>query len=168
MEQYQLLRRLLASSIQNAFSYAAPIHLFVRLKGSRGGTTIINIDLTGKNFSIKRGKGKFIFLINGTQCYVYKRLRYAYDLHTSWTAAYRRLTHKGTMFFAAAGFPNDRDEYSSPNDTRLLEPYETVLRTCNGEHLVEITFPGKIPVTFSKERTKDTAYLHEWIIKKKI
>jgi len=164
MEQYQLLKRSFFSSLQKALSYSAPTMIFVRLMGSRGGNTILREELKNKKLEIKQEEKKLLFLIDGKQCFAYE---YIYDdSYKSWGVAYERIVD-GRKFISQTGFPNLYDKYSGPNDPRLPEPDETILRSCNGKYLVEITILGKIPIERSKYKTKGTAYLHEWIVKQK-
>lgn len=168
MDQYYLLRRKFFSSLQNALLYTQPTQLFIRFRGSLGGATITKINLTGKQFSIKRGKKQLIFFVDGKQCYIYKSKWTDSPNYKIWAVEYYRITDDNRMFIATTGFPNPWDgDYTGPDDPRLPEPYQTFLRSANGEHFVEITFPGRIPIIKSNERTKNATYLHEWNILKK-
>jgi hypothetical protein len=160
MEQYQLFQKNYFSSLKHALSHADPVWFFVRFMGSRGGKIVIDEDIKNRKLKIKKQNTTLIFLLDNTIFYEYKKS----DGNESWSIQYQRLI-EGHLFLPRTGLPNPWDgDYTGPNDPRLPEPHETKLRSCNGEHLIEIGFNKKIPIVQSKTLTKDTAFLHEWII----
>jgi len=165
MEQYQLFQKNYFSSLQNAFSHADPVRFFVRFMGSRGGQIVLDENIKGKKLKVKKNGTALIFLLDDVVFYEYKKI--FTDNNKSWSIAYRRLID-GQLFLPRTGLPNPYDgDYTGPDDPRLPEPYEIMLRSSNSEHLVEIYFDKRIPIIRSEYSTKGTAFLHEWIIKPK-
>jgi len=130
--------------------------------GSRGGNTVIKEALEGKTLTYKFEKNGITFSIN--QQSVFTLESYDLGMIERWTVAYERFQNE-IPILASGGYPNPYDPYTGPDDQKLPEPRNTILRSSGGGHLIEIEFEGKIKIeqVFPK---KLSGFFHAWRIPK--
>lgn len=118
-------------------------HIFIRLVGSHGGTRKVNLDIEGKGLDFKKDSSGLVFMIDGQEIF-HSPLNNLHD--KGFSLAYERRSSDGHILFT--DFPFD------PYDPNLPEPKLSVLRAILDDHLMEITFKGRIDIEF-----------HSWWIK---
>ncbi|MDE2001038.1 MAG: hypothetical protein KGI60_00545 [Patescibacteria group bacterium] len=146
MEQYELppkkYRGMLAWAIRNF-----PLeYIYIRDKGSSGGSVHVNENMRGKKLSLKFVARGMRVIIDGKAAAVLHK--YDSDLFDiRWTIAYYREYRDGRQHYAITGYPHPQEpQYSGPDDSLLPEVKRTVFRSVIGAQLIEITFTGKIPI----------------------
>ena len=104
MEQYEVLPSRHFKNIKLVLKHFKPERIYVRLRGSLGGTVIVDINLKGKKLAITRGKNGLNIIINGKKVFVYKlSLSESKDLvgltGKRWAVAYERFYEDGRKHF---------------------------------------------------------------------
>jgi len=147
MEQYQILVKRYFKNIQKALKNFQVEFLFVRFIGSQGGEVIISENINGKKLTVYRNKKVLVLKLDREKIFVYeiKKLK-PISIGNRWFLAYQRFDSKDRMLHSHAGYPNQFEPYTGPDDPKLPEIRNTILRSCNEHYLIEITFSGKIPI----------------------
>lgn len=68
------------------------------------------------------------------------------------------------MHHGSTGYPNLIDPYTGPDDSRLPDVKQTIFRCVNLDHLIEITFLGKIPIRCLNKLVFNTPHWYYWEI----
>lgn len=148
MEQYEILPSRYFKNIQLALKHFKVEEIYIRLRGSLGGTVIISKNLKGKKLAVSREKNGLNIIIDGKKVFFYRtRISKLNRLSGGerWSVAYERFYNDGRIHMAHTGYPNCYERYNGPDDPELPGVKRTVLRSCN-DHLIEISFFGKIPI----------------------
>lgn len=119
-------------------------HLFIRLKGSSGGTTKVNENLEGRTLDFCKNKSGLYFLIDSEEVFHFPLKDYDSEFTKGFSLAYERIrpTEDGIGRMVALGTGID------PYDTNLPEPRRSFLRNVLDDHLVEIFFNGRVHLKF--------------------
>ena len=166
MEQYEICPSRFWQEISKALEYFVPSHILIRQIGSQGGKTRVREELTEKRLTIVKPKQDLHIMIDGLERFIFEA-----DQHVTsrckgllkWSVAYERIYPPtpecplGRMHHAGTGYPN-------PNDSSLPPITETILRCGNETHFMQITFPGKIPITRTHQPTKKRCWAYWKII----
>lgn len=137
MEQYELAKRLVYSDIKYCLANYTPERLFIRLVGSKGGTTKVRESLENKTLDVKKTPGGLSFLINGSEVFTYA----LDDIGKGFSLAYERLPNeKGVIPCLPTGI--------NPDDPKLPPVEISLFRSANMNYFLEIDFKGKIPLKF--------------------
>ena len=149
MEQYEIPPRIYFQTLQKILKHFKPELAFVRFVGSLGGKVVVRENLQDKALAIKKAKGGIKIFIDGTERFFYEMTsfkKYGSISGKAWTIAYERVHNDGRYHSACSGYPNSQEPYTGPDDPTLPTARKSILRSANYTHLVEITFPGKIPL----------------------
>lgn len=172
MEQYEIEPRFFFRCIKKAVSHFNPEYIYIRFVGSKGGEVVISEDLRNKKLEIVRNKKGLNILIDGEKKFLYEIADKASLSGKSWGVAYERrrfdskypmLAKIGIMHYAHCAYPNPYESYTGHDDPRLPPVYRTILRSVNLNYLIEITFPGKIPIKKYREMPEYEDWFY-WII----
>lgn len=140
MEQYWMPKRLDFNNLRYCIDNYTPTYLFIRLVGSHGGTVKVNQDLEGKTLNFKKNKKGLYMLIDDNEVFHFPLKDYAKGFSLAYER--REMMEDGTerMVILQTGF--------DPYDPELPEPDKSILRTVLDDHLMEITFQGRIELKF--------------------
>jgi len=173
VEQYALMPEYFVSDLKEILARFKPSFIFVRFIGAAGGATVLNENLAGKTLAIAETQTGLEMKIDGQTKYLFEFGRLMpgskFPWGKQWLIAYHRERPNGRVHFAHGGYPNPLEKYTGPDDKRLPEIKESVLRSVNREHLIEIRFRGKIPIKRSRpfDRNKQvTSYYYRFDQKK--
>jgi hypothetical protein len=140
MEQYFMPKKLDFKNLRFCLDNYTPTHLYIRLKGSRGGTVKVNEDLESKTLNFKKNKKGLYMLIDDNEVFHFPLKRY----EKGFSVAYERIEkmEDGTenMVMLGTGF--------DPYDPELPEPEQSILRNVLDNHLMEISFQGRIELKY--------------------
>lgn len=147
MEQYEILPSRYFSNIQLALKHFKVEEIYIRLRGSLGGTVIISKNLKNKKLAITRKKNGLNIIIDGKKVFFYRtRISKLNRLSGGerWAIAYERFYGDGRKHFL---YPDEWEWYqkNGPLDSTLPQIKKTILRSCN-DYLIEIIFSEKIPI----------------------
>lgn len=114
--------------------------LFIRLMGSMGGTIKVDKELKGRKLDFRKDKKGLYMLINGLETFHFP-LR---DYTKGFSLAYERIEPTkdgvGRIIVLSTGI--------NPYDSSLPEPKTSTLRTILDDHLMEISFLGRVNLKF--------------------
>lgn len=128
--------------------------LFIRLIGSYGGTRKVNEDISNKNLDFKKDNSGLYFTLDNQNVFHFP-LR---DLHSKgFSLAHKRKDKDGKILFL--NFPYE------PYNPDLPEPEISILRTIFDNHLLEITFEGRVDIDFHSWWVKP--HIKYWKIRQK-
>lgn len=151
MEQYEIEKRLLFRCLKKAVTRFNPEHIFVRLKGSSGGTTMLSENLKKKKLTIIKKRNGLSIVIGGKEKFFYETSA-EFDYGKRWAVAYERIRfdpdgpETGVLHLGVCAYPNPHEPYTGPEDPNLPPVSRTIFRSANMKYLIEITFPGKIRI----------------------
>lgn len=139
-EQYDLDGKSYVQSIAVAIINYRPAYLYIRDVGSMGGTVRVSRRLRRNDLLvIERVRGGFSVRVNGAEVFFFAVTRSpGYMWGTLWRLEYWR-QHPGAVSAASINGP-----YENPDDSRLSEIKESVLRSVDFGHLIEVRFRGKV------------------------
>lgn len=151
MEQYEIPTNRYFENIQKALKHFQAKHILIRFVGSAGGKKVFDKNLKDKKLSIGREKNGIWIEINGKQSFFFaikkmKGIKRGYIWGSHWLIAYDRLYENGRPHISRIGYPNQQEPYTGPDDPNLPKVKQTILRASNEDYLIEIIFPGKIPI----------------------
>lgn len=167
MEQYELRPSEYYRSLNYALEHFKAEHLFIRLVGSQGGTVKVSERLQSQKLEFRRCRDGLRVILDGKEVFLYKQTSFKKDTKLSgkmWSLAYWRENVDGMMFHGN-GYPNPRDPYTGPDDPRLPEVKRTMFRSVNRDHLIEVTFTGKIPIVCTGQLVSSIKDWFYWQIK---
>src|SRR3989338_1254648 len=134
MEQYEIPPDRHFRNIQRAIKNLKAEYIYIRLRGSLGGTVIISEALKGKKLAISRGKNSLNIIIDGKKVFAYKLvLSKSAELvglsGKRWSMAYERFYEDGRKHFL---YPDnwERFQNNGPLDQNLPKVKTTILRSC--------------------------------------
>ena len=150
MEQYELPPNRYFPALCTALEYFTAQNVFVRLVGSRGGTVKVNEDVRTRILSVKQYRRGLRILIDGQEVFLFEITSAKKDGRLSgkcWAVYFLRIDRNGRMHNVSTGYPNSQEpKITGPDDRRLPRIRQTTFRTVNHDHLIEISFDGKIPL----------------------
>lgn len=122
--------------------------MYICLVGSAGGTVKVNEDIRQKNLTLKQTRKGLRIIIDGRERFLFEMWSVKKDNLSGkrWAVAFFRTNKKGVVHYAHTGYPNSMEPYTGPDDPKLPKVKQTIFRTVNHDHLIEITFSGKIPI----------------------
>lgn len=149
MEQYEIRPSKFYQSLCFALEHFQIQWVYIRLRGSMGGTIKVSEDMATKKLTLRRCREGMRVIIDGEEKFLF--IMTPYRKYTSlsgkkWAIAYNRIDEQGRMFAGSTGYPNSIDTYTGPDDPMLPGIESTTFRSCNSDHLIEISFVGKIPI----------------------
>lgn len=106
-------------------------------KYSIQGLQKVNEDLEGRVLDVKLVKEGFLFLIDNSEIFLFENWECS---DKGFSLGYERREEDGREIHLPCGI--------NPDDPKLPEPERSKLRHNNLDHLLEIYFPGKIPLKF--------------------
>ncbi len=126
-----------------------PTQLFIRLIGSKGGNIKVSEKLESKLLDFRKDGSGLYFSVDTKDVFHFPLEGYDEDDTKGFSLAYERIEEvDGHEKLVVLG------RGVNPNDPKLPEPKKSVLRHVLDDHLVEITFKGRINIEF-----------HSWWIK---
>ena len=147
MEQYEVPASRYLKNIRKALKYFQIEWIYIRFVGSRSGEVVISENMKSKKLTLGRRKNGLDIKIDGKKMFFYGIATSGNIIFgNSWSITYERSNKDGRIHHAHAGYPNPHAPYTGPNDLNLPEVKKTILRSCNRDYLIEITFSGKIPI----------------------
>lgn len=146
-EQYELDGRSRERSIAMALSRYCPAYLYIRDVGSAGGTTRVRRDIGKTNtLAIVKVEGGYSIRVNGDEVFLFavtKPPKCSWWWGKKWALEYYRQYPKSPQYpygrMHVVGRP-----YENPDDPVLPEITESVLRSVDYGHLLEVRFKGKV------------------------
>ena len=139
MEQYWMSRRLDWVHLRMCIDHYRPSYIFVRKVGSMGGKHFVTEKLGRKKLDFTKDKDGLHFLVDGKEVVVLSLRDHGRD--KGFSLAYERFWPDGTMSF---------DSHGRDPDVDVPRVRDSMLRHVIDNCLVEITFPGKIPLKFHR------------------
>ena len=119
-----------------------PSHLFIRLTGSSGGTVKVRENLEGKKLDFKKNKSGLYFLVDAKEIFHFPLKEIGTREKDGFSLAYERIKPTedgiGRIIMLPTGI--------NPYDANLPEPRKSILRHALDDHLLEISFNGRIDV----------------------
>lgn len=150
MEQYELSPSRYYPALCDALEFFKAESVYIRLVGSCGGTVKVDVDVSQKKLSFKRRRNGLEVIIDGQTRFLFEQSspkKYQGVTGKRWAIAFLRIDKQGRMHHASTGYPNFQEPHIlGPDDPQLPEVKKTVFRACNRDHLIEVTFTGKVPV----------------------
>jgi len=120
--------------------------LFIRLTGSSGGTIKVNQELNNKKLDFRKNKNGLYMLIDNTEVFHFPLKDYTEGFSLGYERIQPTKDGVGRQIVLSTGI--------DPYDSNLPEPRKSILRTILDNHLMEISFKGRIDLKF-----------HSWWIK---
>ena len=143
MEQYQMPKGLDFQHLRLCLDNYTADHLFIRLKGSSGGTVKVDENLDHKSLDFRRQESGLHLLVDSEEIFHFPLKGYDDDLTKGFSLAYERFEQlDGYERLVLLGTGID------PYDPKLPEPRRSYLRHVLDDHLVEIFFRGRIGLEF--------------------
>jgi hypothetical protein len=144
MEQYWMPKELDFENLRLCLDNFKVDHLFIRLKGSSGGTVKVNENLDNKILDFRRDSSGLYFLIDSEEVFHFPLNDYNSEYSKGFSLAYERIepTEDGIGRMVMLGTGID------PYDSDLPEPRSSFLRHVLDDHLLEIFFKGRIDLKF--------------------
>ncbi len=167
MEQYEIPPGKYYQTLCLASEHFKAEHVFIRLVGSCGGTVKVAENIKQKKLQLKLSKDGLRIIIDSRERFLFKMTSVKKDTGISgkcWSIAFLRIDEQGRMHFGSTGYPNSIDPYTGPDDPRLPEVKQTIFRSINRDHLIEITFLGKIPIRRLSKLVFNTPNWYYWEI----
>ncbi len=167
MEQYEIEQRFLFRCIKKAVTHFNPEYVYIRFVGSQGGEVVVSEKLKGRKLEVVREKKGLGIIVGGEKKFLYEFEDKSLISGKKWSVAYERrrfdskdpkMAKIGIMHYASCGYPNPLEPYTGPEDPLLPPVYKTILRSVNRHYLIEITFPGKIPI----KKYRKMSYYPDW------
>ena len=164
MEQYLMPKELDFENLRWCLDHYTAEDLFIRLRGSAGGTVKVDENLENRTLDFRKKKSGLYFLIDSTEVFHFPLKGYDCKESTDkgFSLAYERIEPTengiGRMVMLSTGI--------DPYDATLHEPRTSTLRQVLDDHLLEITFTGRIPLRFHSWWIKP--HWKYWTIAKKI
>jgi len=115
------------------------IYLYIRLVGSMGGTVKVSEPLEGRMLDFKKNKNGLYMLVDKNELFHFP----LQDYTKGFSLAYERVEPTGEgrkRVILSKGV--------DPYDPKLPEPTQSILRTVLDDHLMEISFDGRIDIRF--------------------
>lgn len=152
MEQYLLPKELDFVNLRYSLEHYQPERLFIRDCGGyrtdgeyhSEGLVKVCEDLAGKTLDFRKNRRGLTFLIDESEVFHFLLADYAGGHPWGFTLAYERIAPTedgvGRMILPSTGI--------DPDDKNLPEPRTSTLRHILDKHLLEISFPGRIPLHF--------------------
>lgn len=146
MEQYWMPKKLDAKNLRLCVLHYQAERLFIRQVFSVGGEVKVSEELNERKLSFKKDKSGLTMLIDGVGVHNFPLKSY----DKGFSLAYERVIPTddgiGRMVMLSTGV--------DPYDQNLPEPRKSILRIALDNHLMEITFEGRVHLQF-----------HSWWIK---
>jgi hypothetical protein len=140
MEQYWMPKKLDFKNLRLCLDNYQPDSLYIRLVGSMGGTRKVSESLENKKLDFRKNKSGLHMLIDSNEVFHFPLK----DYHKGFSLAYERIEPTddgiGRMVMLGTGI--------DPYDPHLPEPHKSCLRTVLDNHLMEISFVGRINLKF--------------------
>ena len=150
MEQYEISSSRYYPALCDALKYFQAESVYIRLVGSCGGTVKVDEDVCQKELSFRRRRKGLEIIIDGQVRFLFEQSspkKYVGVTGKRWSIAFFRIDEQGRMHHASTGYPNFQEPHiSGPDDPQLPKVKQTIFRACNQDHLIEVTFIGKIPI----------------------
>lgn len=165
MEQYEIPPARYFDIINYALEKFKAENIYIRLVGSCGGTVKVNEDIRKKRLSLQRCRGGLRILIDHQEKFLFQQTSAKKDSRLSgkyWSVAFCRIDSQGRMHHASTGYPNLQEPgIIGPDDPRLPKVRQTIFRSVNSDHLMEISFAGKIPICCTDRLV--TPEIRDWL-----
>ena len=162
MEQYVIPKKLDFKTLRWCLDHYNAEELYIRLVGSKGGTVKVSENLESKTLDFRKDASGLYFLIDSAEVFHFPLKKYDRKESTDkgFSLAYERIepTEDGIGRMVMLGTGID------PYDPTLPEPRRSILRNVLDDHLLEITFTGRIPLQFHSWWIKP--HWKYWIVKK--
>ncbi|MFC1740977.1 hypothetical protein ACFL3V_00385 [Nanoarchaeota archaeon] len=143
MEQYLVPRYKDFENLRTCLDNYTAEHLFIRLVGSVGGTVKVNENLDGRVLDFSRDDSGLHLLVDSSEVFHFPLEGYDSELTKGFSVAYERYRMvDGGERMVMLGRGVD------PYDPALPEPERSVLRHVLDDHLIEITFSGRVELEF--------------------
>lgn len=140
MEQYWMPKELDFENLRLCLDNYTADFLFIRLVGSKGGTTKINENLKNKKLNFKRNTSGLDLFIDRVKVFHFDLK----DYQKGFSLAYERIRPTaddiGRMVMLSRGI--------DPYDPSLPEPKRSFLRNVWDDYLIEIFFEGRVNLKF--------------------
>lgn len=151
MEQYLMPKKLDFKNLRMCLDNYQASWLYIRLRGSAGGTVKVDETLEGKTLDFKRNRSGLYFLVDNIEVFHFPLK----DYDKGFSLAYERIepTEDGIgkkVYLYPELYPRPWDPYNC----NLPEPSTSILRNCLDNHLIEIFFKGRVHLKF-----------HSWWVK---
>ncbi len=155
MEQYWTPKELDFEHLALCLKAYTPNHLFIRDCGgfreggrySPIGKVFVSESLENKSLTFLQKGDELSFFIDGTRVFSFPLQNY----YKGFSVAYERRNAQGILIALSTGI--------DPYDSSLLEPETSMLRNIIDDHLLEITFKGRIHLQFhSWQKGSDGEY----------
>ncbi len=146
MEQYWMPKKSDIKNLRLCLDMYTAKRLYIRLVGSMGGTVKVDEDLLGRTLDFKKSKSGLSMLIDSIEVFHFPLK----DYQKGFSLAYERIEPTedgiGRMVMLGTGV--------NPYDENLPYPAKSFLRTVLDNHLMEISFNGRVHLKY-----------HSWWIK---
>ncbi len=150
MEQYWMPKELDFESLRFCLDHYRTDWLYIRLKGSSGGTVKVNENIEGRTLDFRKDSSGLHLLVDSEEVFCFPLKDYESEFNKGFSLAYERIEPTkdgiGKMVMLGTGI--------DPDDSKLPEPRRSFLRHVLDDHLLEIFFKGRIDLKF-----------HSWWIK---
>jgi len=141
MEQYFMPKKLDSKNIRLCLDNYKAENLYIRLKGSCGGTVKVDESLEGRTLDFKKDESGLYFLVDENEVFHFPLKRY----DKGFFIEYKRRIKPTDDRERRAAILYARE---NPYDPNLPEPEESILRNVLDYHLIEISFKGRVHLKF--------------------
>ena len=159
MEQYVMPKKLDFKNLRFCLDHYQAESLFIRLKGSSGGTVKVDQNLVGKTLDFKKNKTGLHILVDAKEVFHFPlKDYYQYD-EKGFSLAYERFEQmNGVYRMVMLGTGED------PYNPELPEPTRSFLRHALDDHLLEIYFEGRVHLKFHSWWNKEAGWKY-WTVR---
>ena len=156
MEQYWMPKKLDFKNLRLCLDNYLPDFLFIRLMGSSGGTVKVNQDLKNRKLDFRKDKFGLYLLIDSNEVFHFPLK----DYKKGFSLKYERFEPIKDGIEKMIVLSHEVDPY----DPALPEPRRSRLRNDLDDHLIEISFVGRVNLKFHSWFEKP--YWKNWTIDK--
>ncbi|MDO8517059.1 MAG: hypothetical protein Q7S33_02945 [Nanoarchaeota archaeon] len=156
MEQYWMPKKLDFKNLRFCLDNYTPDFLYIRLVGSKGGDIKVNEDLIDKKLDFRKNKSGLYMLVDSKEVFYFPLKNYDKGFSLGYERVQPTDDGIGRMIALSQGI--------DPYDENLPEPQKSILRTVLDDHLMEISFEGRINLKFHSWWEKP--YWKNWTIDK--
>jgi hypothetical protein len=143
MEDYFIPKELDFEALRFCLDNYQPTGLYIRLKHSYGGAVKVNEGLEGRKLDFRKDDSGLHFLIDSKEVFHFPLKDYDGELQGSFSLEYERIkADDGVESLVIIQKGED------PYDPSLPEPRNSILRNVLDNHLLEITFKGRVNLKF--------------------
>jgi hypothetical protein len=135
-----LPKRLDMRNLKLCLKYYTPTLLYVRLVGSMGGTVKVSEHIKGRSLTFRKEKSGLRMFVDGNEVFHFSPKEHDKGFVLAYERFVQTGVHTGGMLHLSHGV--------DPYDPDLPEPTRSLLRIILDDHLMEISFAGRVHLKF--------------------